>query len=565
MKQPPTLDEPPPGGVPPEAIPPEPSAWAPMRRRMFRALWTAQLAANMGTWMQTVGAQWLMGDLGGGPLEVALVQTATTLPVFALVVPAGALGDILDQRRLLLGGQLLMFLGAAGLALVTGAGQATPTLLLLLTALMGVGEAFCISSFQAIQPELVSKDEIPQAALLNSANGNVARAAGPALGGLLISAAGPAATFGINALSFLGVMIVLYAWRRPATHRPLGSEHVRGAIRAGARYVRRAPEFGAVLGRSGLFMLFAGGLWALLPAIARGPLGMSAGGYGLLLGCVGVGAVAGALALPVVRPRTTTNGLVTVSMVLYAATMAVIGLVDSSLVAALALIVSGLAWVAVLSTLSASAQILLPVWARTRALAYYQLVFMGGQALGGVGWGLVADWFGVQSAFVIAGIGLVLTTVASMRSMPMPAGHIDMEHVQHWPEPESLETPGRNIGPVLVIVEWQVERVNAEAFIQAMRPVGQARRRTGATIWGLYEDMDDPTVFLETFTVVSEREHLRQHLERGTKEDQELELRARGLTRSGTAPRVRHLIWAYALDRSEELSDYDGAMTAHQH
>ncbi|WP_244283109.1 MFS transporter [Streptomyces flavidovirens] len=533
---------------------PEPSAWAPMRRPVFRALWIAQLAANMGTWMQTVGAQWLMGDLGGGAFEVALVQTATTLPVFALVVPAGALGDILDQRRLLLGGQLLMFLGAAGLAGVTAAGAATQGLLLGLTALMGVGEAFCISSFQAIQPELVSREEIPQAALLNSANGNVARAAGPALGGAMIAATGPEATFALNALSFLGVLVVLYAWKRPVTHRPLGSEHIRDAIRAGARYVRSAPLFGAVIGRSGLFMIFAGGLWALLPTVARGPLGLSAGGYGLLLASVGLGAVLGAVLLPSVRPHLKTNVLVTGAMVVYAATMAVIGLVPSALAVAAALIVSGLAWVAVLSTLSASAQVLLPAWARTRGLAYYQLVFMGGQALGGVGWGMAADRLGVGTAFVVSGIGLLVTTVVGTRLLPMPSGPIDVRPAQIWADVPDVAVPGRDAGPVLVTVEWRVDRGNAEAFIEAMRPVGMSRRRTGASLWGLFEDMADPTLFLETFTVGSEREHLRLIMERGTKVDQELEARALALTRPGSKPFVRHMIWAYASGRDEELS-----------
>ncbi|MFD7812122.1 MFS transporter [Streptomyces sp. NPDC059785] len=538
---------------PPPETPLEPSMWAPMRRPVFRALWIAQLAANMGTWMQTVGAQWLMGDLGGGAFEVALVQTATTLPVFALVLPAGALGDILDQRRLLLGGQLLMFLGAAALAGVTAADAATPLMLLTLTGVMAVGEAFCISSFQSIQPELVSHDEIHQAALLNSVNGNVARAAGPAVGGVLISLTGPAATFAVNALSFLGVLVVLYFWRRPPAHRPLGAEHVRGAILAGARYVRSAPQFSAVLGRSGLFIVFAGGLWALLPAVARGPLGMSAGGYGLLLGSVGLGAVAGAALLPAIRPRMSTNALVTAAMMLYAAMVAVIGVVTSPFAAALALLVSGLAWVTVLSALSASAQILLPAWARTRGLAYYQLVFMGGQALGGVGWGLVADWTGVRASFVIAGAGLFLATAAGMRRMTLPSRANDVTLSRHWPETEAMEWPGRDIGPVLVMVEWQVAREHAGAFIDAMRPVGKARRRTGATMWGLYEDMEDPTVFVETFTVSSEREHLRQHLERGTVEDQVQEALAKSFTSPGGGPTVRHLIWAYALDREDEL------------
>src|SRR3954462_3215063 len=256
------------------------SAWAPLRRPWFRALWTAQFVANTGTWAQTVGAQWLMGDLGGAGRQSAPGQTAAARPGFVLLTPAGALGDVVDRRRLLLIAQTLMLLSAAALAAANAAHAVTPNRLLILTAVLAVGQALAAPCFQAIQPELVARDELPQAALLNGANANVARALGPAVGGLLIAAAGPAAAFALNAVSFLGVLAVLYRWPRPATERPLGAEPIRQAIRAGMRYVRSAPLFSSVLARSALFMVFASGLWALLPALARGPLGLGPNGYG---------------------------------------------------------------------------------------------------------------------------------------------------------------------------------------------------------------------------------------------------------------------------------------------
>jgi MFS family permease len=518
------------------------STWAPLRRKAFRALWTAQFVANIGTWAQTVGAQWLMGDLGGGKLAVALVQTAGTLPVFLLVVPSGALGDILDRRKLLLTGQTLMLAAAAGLALLTATGRTTPAWLLGMTALLGVGQALSVPSFQAIQPELVSRDQLPQAALLNGANFNVARAVGPALGGALIAWVGAEATFAFNALSFLGVLVVLYLWPRPPDHRPLGAEHIRGALRAGARYIRSAPLFATVLARSSLFMLFASGLWALLPAVARNSLHMGPDGYGVLLGSVGIGAVAGAFVVSRLRDRWGTNVVVTAAMLCYAATMAVIGLAGSPMPVIAALLVAGLAWIAVQSTLNATAQILLPAWTRARALAYFQLVFMGGQALGAVGWGVVADAVSVSAAFLIPAACLVVATLVSIRVLPLPDTRLDFSRARWWDEPPSLVGPDSDAGPVLVTVTWEVDPANADAFIKAMRPVGRSRRRTGASLWGLFRDAEDPTVFMETFTVPTWYEHLRQHLERGTVLDQELELAARALAKG--PPSVRHLVWA---------------------
>jgi MFS family permease len=523
------------------------TAWAPLRRTWFRALWTAQFVANTGTWAQTVGAQWLMGDLGGNALQIALVQTAATLPVFLLVVPAGALGDIVDRRRLLLASQTLMVLAAAGLAVLTAADAVTPNRLLAMIALLACGQAVAAPCFQAVQPELVPREELPHAALLNGVNGNIARAVGPAVGGLLIAAAGPAAAFALNAVSFLGVLVVLYRWPRPATHRPLGAERIRQAVRAGFRYVRSAPAFSSVLARSALFMAFASGLWALLPALARGPLGLGPNGYGGLLAAVGLGALLGTAVLPRAQARWGAGTVVTSATLGYATAVAVVGLQPSTEVVVAGLVLAGLSWIAVQSTLGATAQLVLPGWARARALAYYQLVFMGGQALGALAWGVVADAFGLAAAFLIPAGGLLLAAAVGLMLGPLRADH-DVRHTAPpWPELSSAAEWAPDAGPVLVTLEWQVRAPQVPQFLREMRQLGRARRRTGAYLWGVFQDAEDPACFLELFTVATWTEHLRQHLERGTMDDADLEQRIRRHLTEGTLPVVRHLVWAYAV------------------
>jgi MFS family permease len=498
-----------------------------------------------------------MGDLGGSALQIALVQTAATLPVFILVIPAGALGDILDRRRLLLLSQTLMLLAAAALAVLTAADGVTPDRLLALTAVLAVGQALAAPCFQAVQPELVPREELPLAALLNGANANVARAVGPAVGGLLVAAAGPAAAFALNSASFLGVLAVLYRWPRPATPRLLGTEPIGQAIRAGLRYVRSAPAFSSVLARSALFMVFASGLWALLPAVARGPLGMGPTGYGGLLVAVGAGAVLGTAVLPRLRARRGSGLVVTAAMLAYAAAVAVVGAHPSPVVVVAALVLAGLSWIAVQSTLNATAQLLLPTWARARALAYFQLVFMGGQALGAVMWGTVADILGLTAAFLLPAGGLVLAALLGLLLVPLQS-HRDVRHSElPWPRPPSSLDWGPEAGPVLVTVKWRVRGPDVPDFLAVMRDVARARRRTGASLWGVFQDAEDPELFLETFTVSTWREHLRQHVERGTVADADLEERARAYVAGNARPVVGHLVWAYAVPAAQADTEPD--------
>jgi MFS family permease len=521
------------------------SAWAPLRIPVFRALLIAQFASNIGTWMQTVGAQWLMGDLTHDPLQVALVQTATSLPVFLFGFPAGAVGDVFDRRRVLLVSQLFMLIAAALLASLTFSGDTTPWVLLALTFAIGTGRALTAPSWQAIQPQLVGRALIPQAAALGAASVNVARAAGPALGGALVAAAGAQWVFGLNAVSFLGVLAVLVMWRRQRVEKPLGPEHVRSALRAGTRYVRSSPRMKAILARSAIFVLFASAMWALLPIVARTNLKLGSGGYGLLLGAVGVGAVAGTALLPRLRARSSLDRVVAVGSVAFGISCAVIAWVHVVAVVAAALVVTGFAWIAVLSSLNATAQIVLPDWVRSRGMALYIIVFQGGQAVGAVIWGLVVKQADTRAAFTAVAVGLVAGVVAGRRWHLRPPGGIDVRPVQPWPEPDMVLEPDPGHGPVLVQVEYRVPLERAEAFREAMQPVGRARRRSGGERWGLFQDGADPERFLEVYVVSTWEEHLRQHQERTTHTDRLFEERALTLTAEGSEPRVEHLLWAY--------------------
>jgi MFS family permease len=520
------------------------SAWAPLRVRLYRALWTAQLASNVGTWMQTVAAQWLMGSLTPSPLLVALIQTATSLPVFLVGFPAGALGDIFDRRRILLVSQSFMLVAAGLLAALTLSHDATPAVLLFLTFAIGLGMALTAPSWQAIQPQLVGRELIPQAAALGATSMNLARAVGPAIGGALVAAAGAGWVFALNAVSFLGVLAVIVSWRRERPVKALGPEHVASALRAGGRFVRSSPRMRTVLIRAGAFVVFATALWALLPVVARSRLGLGSGGYGLLLGAVGVGAVLGAWTLPRARARFSLQRVVMASAVAFGCAVLVLAWVRALPLVALALVVAGYCWISVNSSLNASAQTVLPDWVRSRGMSVYLLTFQGAQALGAVIWGIVTEHSNVSVALSAVAGGLFAGVLVALR-WPLQSGAVDVRPSQHWAEPELAIDPDPAHGPVLVSVAYEVPLENADGFRQAMERVGRSRRRSGAERWGLFQDGADPERFVEVYVVPTWQEHLRQHQERSTRGDRLHEERARELTREGSEPHVEHLFFAY--------------------
>jgi MFS family permease len=505
----------------------------------------AQFASNVGTWMQTVGAQWLLVE--HSPLLVSLVQTASSLPIVMLALPAGAWADLVDRRRLLLGAQVGMFLSAAALAAITFLGAASPALILTLTFFLGCGNAVASPAWQAIQPDLVERAVLPQAAALNGVNMNLARAVGPALGGVIVATAGAGWVFVLNAVSFVGIAAVVARWRAPERVNVGSREHLVEALRAGGRYVRHALIVRRLLYRAVLFIPAASAVWALLPVVASRNLGLGSAGYGLLLGMVGAGAVTGALVIPRVRARVGSARLVTAAMVVTSAAVGVIAFVGHPVLVGLALVPVGGAWIAVMSSLNAGLQLALPNWVRARGLAYYLVVFQGAQAIGAVIWGVVADLTSVRTALLVAAAVLMLGAVLGLRT-PMPdTSKLDRTHSTHWPVPQLTLTPNAQDGPVMVTVTYRVEERNAVAFTDAMRHVGRSRRRTGALRWELFRDGGDPTRFVESYLVGTWAEHLRQHDHRLTGADRRFEDEAHRYALG--APEIAHLFPPPASER----------------
>jgi MFS family permease len=491
--------------------------------------------------MQNVGASWLMTTLAPTALQVALVQTATNLPVFLLGVPAGAVADLFDRRKLLLVTQTWMLLAAAVLGFITLAHATSPWMLLMLTFALGLGATMNAPAWQAIMPELVPRADLPAAIALNSVGFNLARAAGPALGGIAVSMLGPAWAFLLNAVSFLAVLAVLYHWKRQPERQPSNPESVGSAIIAGFRYVRFAPEMHAVLIRSGAFILSASALWSILPLVAKVELHRESSGYGVLLGCLGVGSICGALVLTRVRHLVSTENLVTFAMALFGVVNIALAYLENVALVALALLFAGMAWMAVNSTLNTVAQTSLPAWVRARALGVYLLVFQGMMALGSVIWGEIAERAGLRVALLSAGVVLSLSAMLTSRLRFKGAEELDTTPSMHWPEPEFQVAPKPEQGPVLVTVEYLVYPEDVAAFAQAMKAVERTRRRDGAIQWGLFRDAAAPGRFLESFMVESWAEHLRQH-ERSTVMDKELEERAHFYHRGEERPQITHWI-----------------------
>jgi MFS family permease len=516
----------------------ESGATAALREPLFRALWVAALASNVGTWMQNTAAAWLMTDLTTSSTPVALVQTATYLPMFLIGLLAGALADIADRRRLLLVTQGGMAAAAAALGILTLAGGVTPAILLAFTFAIGLGTALMLPAWQAIIPETVSGRAVPSAVALNAASINVARATGPALGGVIVAVAQSGWVFVLNALSFIGLMIVLLRWRAEREESDL-RERVLSAVRAGGRYVRHAPTLRAVLVRTGLFTLFASAAWALLPLVARRE-GLGSAGYGGLLACLGLGAVAGAVILTRLRERLSMDALITLSAVVFGGVSIALAYLDElSLLAAL-LVVGGFAWITALASLTTITTTVAPAWVRARALAAYLLVFQGAMAVGSAAWGALAESQGHQLALVAASAGFVLAVPAGLRwridssrgvdLTPTPRPGLDLE----W-------DPDMDQGPVLVIVDYRIEPERADEFERALRELGRIRRRDGATSWGIFRDPTDHRRYLETFVVESWAEYLRQR-ERLTASDVAAQERVRGLHVGEGPPRVSRFV-----------------------
>ncbi|WP_067452445.1 MFS transporter [Nocardia alba] len=500
------------------------STWAPLRSPIFRALWIAQLVSNLGTWMQTVGAQWILVDQPNAAALVSFVQTALALPVMLLSIPSGVLADLVDRRRLLIGAQTGMALASLTLTVFTATGHTTPAVLLSLLFLLGCGQALTAPAWQAVQPELVPREEITSAAALGSMSVNIGRAVGPAVAGVIVSIAGPTVVFGFNTVSFVGIVAVLVVSKWPTRMSPLPSERPLAALQAGTRFIRAAPAIKRVLLRAILFIAPASAVWSLLPVIAHDRLGLSSSGYGLLLGALGIGAVCGAIGLSRLRVLFTPTQRLALAAVLFGLGAIATALVHQVVLVLVLLVGAGLAWLLAMSTLNSTMQLLLPAWVRARGLSVYMLVFMGGQAIGSLLWGVVAGAYGAVTALLIAAAMLACCAVSTLW---WPIRHnveeIDLSPAAFWPEPQLVVEPDPADGPVLVMRGYDVPPADVAVFTDSMALVGRSRQRTGAMEWRLYRDVGTVDRFVEAFVVRSWAEHMHQHQVRLTARDREIE------------------------------------------
>jgi MFS family permease len=497
--------------------------------------------SNIGTWMQTMAAGWLMTELTHSPARVALVQAAQSLPMFLLALPAGALADIVDRRRQLILAQIWMVAFATVLTVTTYAGLTTPWTLLAMTFLIGCGAAAMTPAWSASVQELVPRGELQAAVALNGMSINVSRAVGPALAGLIVVWVGTATVFLLNALSFLAVIFALLEWKRPASVAGMPAERLFGALRSGFRYARHAPLLQRVLLRQLTFFPFASAVWALLPLIASTELGGDARVYGALLGGIGAGAIAAMLALPRLTPHLPRDRLVRLAVLGYAAAIALIAWLPEMVWAGLAMLVMGACWMAVLSAMQVAVQTALPPWVRARGLAVYWVVLMGCMAAGSIGWGHLAEWIGIPWTLLIAAAGLVLANALTFALKIGGHDDVDLTPSMHWPAPAPTAEPEPDAGPVLVTVEYRVREQNAARFLKAMRSVRRMRLRDGAVYWQIFRDTERPQRFVEHFVAESWAEHIRQHA-RVTRSDRQLELRIQRFHEGDQPPTIIHYL-----------------------
>jgi predicted MFS family arabinose efflux permease len=518
----------------------EASSLSPFRYPTFTVLWVATVVSNIGVWMQNAGASWLMTSLDPDPLTVSLVQVATALPMFLFALPAGALADIVDRRRLLLVVQFLIAALVAVFAVLVGQGLVTPGTLLAFAFLAATAAAVIAPAWQSIVPQLIPRENLQAAVALNSVGINVSRAVGPALAGVIIGLWGLAAPFWVNAISTIGVIAGLVWWRsNQVDSSQLPPERLRHALSTGLRHARYNSHLQATLIRAVGFFVFASAYWALLPLVARKQVGGGPELFGVLLGAIGAGAVAGAFVLPKLKRRLGPDRLVVFGTLGTACAMALYAVTRGPALAFAASALAGVSWIAVLVAINVSAQVALPGWVRGRGLAIFVTVMFGSLSVGSALWGQIASGIGLPLAHTAAAIGSLFAIPLLRRWKLQTGAGLDFGPSMHWSQPvPSADLDGER-GPVLVTIEYRVAPENRTPFLKCLYELANERCRDGAFDWGVFEDTAQTDRFVETFMLDSWTDHLRQH-QRVTKADRAIQDRVNRY-QIGNAPIVRHL------------------------
>ncbi|RJG47403.1 MFS transporter [Mesorhizobium sp. DCY119] len=536
------------------------SALAPFKHGIFRSVWFASLASNFGGLIQSVGAAWMMTAISNSADMVALVQASTALPIMLFSLASGAIADNYNRRKVMLTAQAFMFAVSIALTLAAYFGFLTPWLLLSFTFLLGCGTALNNPSWQASVGDMVPRSDLPAAVSVNSMGFNLTRSVGPAIGGIIVAAAGAAAAFAVNAFSYLPLLFVLSRWKQKETPSTLPRETLGIAMTAGLRYVAMSPNIEKVLLRGFVFGFTAISVLALLPLVARdivqgGPLL-----YGVLLGAFGIGAVGGALINAWLRQKLTSEWIVRLGFMGFAICATVAALSQMAWLTCAALLIGGASWVISLSLFNVTVQMSTPRWVVGRALSLYQTATFGGMALGSWIWGVIAENHGAGEALLASAALMIAGAALGLKWFTLPEQtSLNLDPLNRWKEPHlALDVKPRS-GPIVIMIEYVIRLDDTAEFLDAMAERRRVRRRDGARQWTLARDLENPELWMETYHTPTWVEYVR-HNQRITHADAIIGERVRKLHSGAEPPRVHRMIerptdWSVTIAPPKEMLD----------
>lgn len=497
---------------------------APLRIKLFRRIWLASLLSNLGLMIQSVGAAWAMTQMTSAADKVALVQTALMMPIMLISMPAGAVADMYDRRKVGLMSLTIALIGATGLTVLTWSGHVTPNLLLLFCFLIGSGMALFGPAWQASVAEQVPPETLPSAVALNGISYNIARSFGPAIGGIVVAAAGAVAAFAANALCYVPLLIVMYLWRRVTEPSRLPRERLPRAMVSGFRYIANAPSIRIVLGRTLVTGIVGGSISALMPLVARDLLHGGAQTYGIMLGAFGMGAVIGALNIGTIRKYASGETAVRLCAMVMGVAIAIVAVSKMAVITAAALVIAGAVWMLAVALFNIGVQLSAPRWVAGRSLAAFQAAAAGGIGVGSWIWGHLADGIGVEGALLVSGVAMFVSPVLGIwMRMPSIEGRDEAGDMLADPEVR-LPLTGRS-GPIIVEIEYRVDLNRARTFYRLMQMVQLSRKRNGAYGWSIARDISDPQLWTERYHCPTWNDYLRQR-NRATQSERKLHLRA---------------------------------------
>lgn len=513
---------------------------APLHYAAFRNIWLVSLLSNLGILIRGVGAAWAMTEMTSSADKVALVQTALTLPVMLISLPAGAIADMYDRRVVTLIAISISFCGATGLTALEWWGLATPNLLLVLCFLVGSGAALMGPAWQSSVSEQVPTEALPAAVTLNGISFNIARSFGPAIGGIVVAIAGAVAAFALNALLYLPLMVALFLWKRVAAPSRLPREQLTRAIATGVRYIANSPSIRIVLTRAMATGAIGGSIMALMPLVARDLLHGGAQTYGIMLGAFGLGAVVGALCIGEIRKRMSGEAAVRTCTLSMGGAIAVVAMSGEPGLTTIALVVAGAMWTMSFTLFDIGVQLSAPRWVAGRSLAVYQASFSGGIGFGSWGWGRLADAAGVEIALLVSAALMVASALLGLW-LHMPRISTRSEDAEMLADPEVRLPLTYRSGPLVVEIEYRVSADNARGFHNVMQDVQLFRRRNGAYGWSIARDIADPELWTERYHCPTWLDYLRQR-NRSTQSERALDKQAVAFHIGPEPLRVRRML-----------------------